>query len=296
MTVLFGEHFFLGKHFPFHIDRYTIRPDEHIAPHTHDFIELVFVVSGSAVHHMSGHRYQLKAGDVFVLEPNVYHSYRGDSTTEAVVYNVLFDPGLLRKELDALMQMSSFIHFFYFLPFMRRSASFIQYQPLQPDEKATIEAHLETIWGEYMGKREGYQLLIKTRWIECLVWLSRYMKADMHAEETSVSDREWIDSVRHFIEQHYQQNLTLTQISRISGMSVSAFTAKFKSATGSSLLDYKHEIQIRNACELLSDTNHKVLDVGHEVGFNDISFFNKIFRKHRGLTPREYRQKRLKGN
>lgn len=290
MTVYVGENFFRDPDFAFFIDRYTIVAGERIPSHTHDFVEFVFVVSGSAVHDMSGHRYEIRAGDVFVLEPDVYHSYTGSPGEDTVVFNVLFDPAFLEREMDALLQMPSFVHFFYFLPFIRKSgASFLPYQSLKPEEQANLESHLGMILEEYRACREGYQLLIKTRWIECLIWLSRYLGIEQKRKEPAVSDSEWIRSVRHFIEQHYKQNLTLKQFSQISGMSVSSLTAKFKRATGMSLFDYKHGVQIREACLLLADTDRKVLDVAHETGFHDISFFNKIFRKHVGVTPRQYR-------
>lgn len=293
--IMAGSDLFRDSGFPFHIDKYAIAPNYHIPPHTHDFIELVYVVSGSAEHDMPGHRYPLRPGDVFVLEPNVYHSYTGSPHEETVVYNVLFDPALLRAELDALLQMTTFAHFFYFTPFMRTNASFVPYHPLAPDEAKQIEQQLDGMHNEYNRQLEGYQLVVKTRFIECLVWLSRFLTNkrpdERRRERGHTTDLERMDAIRHFIEAHYKQNLTLAGVSHIAGMSVSSFTAKFREATGTSLLEYKQRVQIRRACELLADTDRKILDVALEVGFNDISFFNRIFRKHRGMTPREYRKR-----
>lgn len=289
-TIYKGDSFFKLDDFPFFIDRYTIQRGEDIPPHTHEFIELVFVVEGSSQHEMSGHSYQLKAGDVFVVEPNVCHSYLCEPDQSAVVYNVLFDASLLEREMEVLQQMPSFINFFYLAPFLRKSHSFVPYHPLKPAQKLQIQAHLQTILEEFHQQRDGYQLIIKTRLIECLVWLSRFHQEHVDAvQRPSVSDRAWMESIIHFVEQHYYQPLTLQQLSKLSGMSVSSFTAKFKEATGMSLLDYKHTVQIRQASTLLTTTDLKVLDIAHETGFGDISFFNRVFRKHTGFTPREYR-------
>ncbi|QHW33884.1 AraC family transcriptional regulator [Paenibacillus rhizovicinus] len=290
MTIFKGDMYFNLDDFPFYIDRYTIQKNEYIPPHTHDFIELVFVVEGSATHEMSGHTYQLAAGNVFVVEPNVYHSYACEPDKDTVVYNVLFDAGFLQREMEVLQRMPSFVDFFYLVPFLRKSHSFVPYHPLQPSQKVHIQAHLQTIYDEFIQRRDGYQLVIKTRLIECLVWLSRFHQENREADRRlGVGDRAWMDSIINFVDQHYYQPLTLQQLSRLSGMSVSSFTAKFKEAAGMSLLDYKHTVQIRQASTLLRTTDKKVLDIAHETGFGDISFFNRIFRKHTGYTPREFR-------
>ncbi|GGD51655.1 AraC family transcriptional regulator [Paenibacillus nasutitermitis] len=290
MTVYTGNDYFRDSRFPFYIDRAVISRNQPIPSHTHDFVELVFVVEGSAFHEMAGHQYRLATGDVFILEPHVYHSYLGSADEDTVVYNVLFDTAFLQKELEALQEIPAFIDFFYLMPFLRKSQSFIPYHPLQAAQKLQFQSHLQTIYDEYEQGRDGSQLIIKTRWIECLVWLSRYHQENRSAQRHVLSDRERILSIRNFVELNYKQPLTLIQLSRICGMSVSSFTAKFKENTGKSLMDYKHEVQIRHASALLLDTDTKILDVALETGFNDISFFNKTFRKHTGMTPREYRR------
>ncbi|RAP77649.1 AraC family transcriptional regulator [Paenibacillus montanisoli] len=292
MTIYKGANFFQQNDFPFHIHRYTIQKGEHIPSHTHDFVELVFVLEGSAIHEMTGHTYKLSAGDVFVLEPQVYHSYTCSQEQEVTVYNVLFDASFLQREMEVLQQMPSFVNFFYLVPFLRKSQSFVPFHPLQPSQKLQIQSHLQTIYDEYRQRREGYQLVIKTRWIECLVWLSRFHHENRKSMQSSaVSDKEWMDSIIHFVETHYYQPLTLQQLSQLCGMSISSFTAKFKETTGLSLLDYKHMVQIRHAAQLLRTSNSKVLDIALEVGFNDVSFFNRMFRKHIGQTPKEYRRR-----
>ena len=289
--VLRKEEFFRDDRFPFHITRYRIGRGEVIPSHTHDFVELVFVVEGDASHVMAGHTYRLRPGDVFVLEPSAYHSYIGSEHAETEVINVLFEPRFLKDELEVLMRLPSFVNFFYFLPFMRRNASFAPYQPLEGEAMERIRDHLTTIEEEYNGQREGYQLIVKTRWIECLVWLSRYLRVEEPSSPGAAEDEDWIRTARLFVEEHYAQPLSLAQISKLCGMSVSTFTAKFKEATGQSFLEYKQSVQIRHACALLADTGRKVLDIALETGFNDISFFNKVFRKHTGVSPSEYRRR-----
>jgi AraC-like DNA-binding protein/quercetin dioxygenase-like cupin family protein len=290
MNIFRGESYFKEDRFPFYIDRYVIGKEETVPLHSHDFVELVYVVSGSALHEMSGNRYPLSAGEVFILEPQAYHSYSGSETEETVVYNVLFDVEFLRNELDALKRMPSFVDFFYLAPFLRKTASFIPYSALKDTQNLLILDHLRTIHEEFVARKEGYQLIIKTRWIECLVLLGRFHQENLNARRRTLTDKERMESIRHFVDQNFREPLTLEQLSRICGMSVSSFTAKFRETMGVSLIDYKHELQVQRARSQLAETRNKILEIALEAGFNDISFFNKVFRKHTGLTPNEFRK------
>ncbi len=289
MTIYLGENYFENSKFPFYIDRCPIGENQIIPAHIHDFIELVYVISGNAIHEMSGNRYEIKSGDVFVIEPQIAHSYFGDGHEKSLVFNVLFNLELLGPEMRALQRLPAFIDFFYLAPFLRKDAGFIPYLHLEPLQMVQLEANLEAIFREYGEKSDGYQLVIKTRLLECLVLLSRFHHENEGRLSIETEDGARIQAIARFIEQHYDQPVTLSDLSRACGMSISSFTAKFKSVTGMTLLDYKHTVQIRKACALLENKQKKVLDVAHEVGFCDISFFNKLFKKYMGITPREFR-------
>ncbi|MFC4779512.1 helix-turn-helix domain-containing protein [Paenibacillus sp. GCM10023252] len=284
------SHFFDDEQFPFNIQRYTIQQGEVIPSHSHEFIELVYVISGKAAHEMEGHHYHITSGDVFVLEPHASHSYRGSDSDKTTVYNVLIDLSLLKEELRVLQRMPSFVEFFYLLPFLRNKASFIPYCQLHESQQPIILDHLQTIEEEFKSRREGYQLIIKTRLIECFVLLSRYHQENESARQRRVPAQEWLPFITHYVQRSFKEPMTLQQLCKISGMSLSSFTAKFKESTGLSFVDYKHTLQIQYACKLLEQSNMKIMAVGYESGFRDISFFNKVFLKHKGLTPKEYRR------
>jgi AraC-like DNA-binding protein/quercetin dioxygenase-like cupin family protein len=277
--------------FPFDIQRYTIGREHVIPSHTHDFYELVYVVSGSALHEMSGHTYQLRSGDVFVLEPDAYHRYQGSANDDTIVYNVLFETSFLHREIGSLLRLPSFIEFFYLSPFLRKSASFVPFIRLNEVQSLQILDNLQKIHKESTERQEGYRLVIKTRWIECLILLSRFHQNNLSGSHVELSDKERVESVRHLVEHNYRQSFSLEQLSRLCGMSVSSFTAKFREITSMSMLDYRQSVQIKHACDLLETTNKKVLDIALETGFNDISFFNKVFRRHTGLPPNGYRNR-----
>lgn len=290
MTMFKGSEYFSEAAFPFHIDKYTIARDQPIPSHTHDFVELVYVLEGSAQHEMAGLTYILHPGDVFVIEPNVYHSFRGASHVDCVVYNVLFERRLLDHELHALREIPAFLDFFYLAPFLRKTgfAAFHPYFKISRHQRPQFEQHLDTLLYESTIKETGYQLIVKTRLIECMVHLSRFFIAKTRTAEPT--EDQWIRSITSMLEQYYAQPFTLQQLSRFCGLSISSFTAKFKAHTGKTVIEYKHDLQIREACRLLSDTNRSLLEISQAAGFDDLSFFYRVFRKKHGMTPAQYRR------
>jgi AraC-like DNA-binding protein/mannose-6-phosphate isomerase-like protein (cupin superfamily) len=291
MTLYHSGQYFRESSFPFYLDRYTIGQNEIIPMHRHDFVELVYVLEGNALHELAGNRYTLNSGDVFVIEPDVYHSYVGSSERDTIVYNVLFQKSLLRQELRSLCRIPEFLDFFYIAPFLRKTAAFSPYLSLKGEAKLTLESHLQTLQQELKRKESGYQLIVKTRLIECLVVLSRYSGAQDSTANKGRSDSEWLDSITSMLEQHFDKPFTLEQLSKLCGMSVSSFAAKFKQHTGLTLVEYRHDLQIRHACKLLKETDRKIIDIAQESGMEDISFFYKVFRKKTGMTPSQYRKR-----
>ncbi|MFD0673757.1 helix-turn-helix domain-containing protein [Cohnella sp. GCM10027633] len=277
--------------FPFVVQRYNIRKGTEIPSHAHDFYELVYVVSGSATHEMADHRYALRPGDVFILEPHASHRYEASPHEDTIVYNVLFDTAFLQREIETLLRLPGFVDFFYLAPFHRASASFVPFIRLDELQSGLLLDSLKRMETELAERQAGYPLLVKNRWIECLIMLSRFHRDGTSGNRPELSDRERIESIRHLIETNYTRSFSLEQLSKLCGMSVSSFTAKFKDATGMSMLEYKQSVQIRHACRLLETTDDKVVAIALETGFDDISFFNRTFRKIKGRTPKDYRRR-----
>jgi AraC-like DNA-binding protein len=80
-----------------------------------------------------------------------------------------------------------------------------------------------------------------------------------------------------------------SEAAAIAGMTQSAFSRFFKKNTGANFIDYSRKLRIGRACKLLSDTRRPVTDICFEVGYANISNFNRHFRKERGVTPSQYK-------
>lgn len=99
-----------------------------------------------------------------------------------------------------------------------------------------------------------------------------------------------IEKAKQFIEQNLGQPLNLEDVSRQGGLSKYHFARKFKSATGLTFKNYLNGMRIERAKHLLEHRGMNVTDVFLAVGFNDHSYFNKVFRRFEGKCPSHYQR------
>lgn len=92
-----------------------------------------------------------------------------------------------------------------------------------------------------------------------------------------------------YIHANYAGRITVEQLAQLENLSVSRFNALFREAVGKPPMKYIIDLRLQNACSLLSITDMPVGRIGEHVGFSDVHFFSKLFKKHIGMTPSEYR-------
>lgn len=98
-----------------------------------------------------------------------------------------------------------------------------------------------------------------------------------------------IAKVCGYMEEHYSDNISLTDVATLIGMSDSAFSHFFKSKTNTTFIDYLNNLRIAQACQLLTETNQTVAEICYSCGFNNMSNFIRMFKKKKQYTPNEYR-------
>lgn len=109
-----------------------------------------------------------------------------------------------------------------------------------------------------------------------------------HIEERGESRR--IQKVKEYVTGNCDRDLTLTEIAGVAGMSPSSFSRFFKTATGKTLTSYILEIRLGVAARDLINTTNTVAEICYSSGFNNVSNFNRLFKRSKGITPKEFRQ------
>lgn len=105
------------------------------------------------------------------------------------------------------------------------------------------------------------------------------------------NDGQLIMKALDYIAAHYTENLSLQSVADSVHLSKSYFSLYFKKLTGRNFIDYLIELRVREAKRLLAQEDSRIYDVAKAAGFNDVKYFNRVFKKVTGLTPVEYREK-----
>ncbi|MBN2366083.1 MAG: helix-turn-helix domain-containing protein [Calditrichaeota bacterium] len=103
------------------------------------------------------------------------------------------------------------------------------------------------------------------------------------------NDQSRIDRVCTFINENYKNRLSLEATASIVNMSTTAFSRFFKKSTGKTFVNYVNELRIGWACKLLIESDMNIAEISYEVGFNNLSNFNRRFSERHHMNPREYR-------
>src|SRR5699024_2122410 len=99
-----------------------------------------------------------------------------------------------------------------------------------------------------------------------------------------------IAQAKEYIWTNYMKNITLDDLDAYIGFNPSYFSSIFKKETGTSFVEYLTIVRIEKAKELLKEVDLKIQDISVMVGYNDVKYFSRLFAKHTGLKPREYRR------
>lgn len=119
---------------------------------------------------------------------------------------------------------------------------------------------------------------------------ARTLSSSPFARIGTYSDSRRVQAIQQYINENYKQDIRLPVMAQMAGMSPVAFSRFFKMRTGKSLSDYIIDVRLGHAAAALVDTNTSVADVCFDCGFNNLSNFNRIFKKKKNCSPKEFRE------
>ena len=137
-------------------------------------------------------------------------------------------------------------------------------------------------------KTAGYELAIKGALLRFLSILIGQHGTPLPEDTT---DTRRLKTVLQLIEAEYATPLRIEDAAEACGCSQSHFMRWFKKMTGQGFTAYLNDHRLNLAAELLRITDATVLDIAGRVGFDNLSYFNRLFKRRYGMTPREYRSK-----
>jgi len=268
--------------FPFTIYPCTIPLDPPSVPlHWHKSMELVYVKKGCGQVQVGMTAQEAVGGDVFILPPGTLHALHGVPGSTMEYENIIFDLEFLgygAADVCASRYLVPLAAGRLALPSVLRAG-----QPEYADVIGCI-SEMEDLCGE---RGTGYELGIRAAVLKLLFLLLR-MESEQNAVDTPGMMR--LKVVLQQVEKDYAKPLTVSQAAENCGYSTSHFMRWFKQMTGCSFTTYLNEHRLAEAAYRLRESSDTILRIAGEVGFENLSNFNRQFKARYGVTPKEYRR------
>lgn len=244
--------------------------------HWHREFEVVRVLSGSLDLYLNNQKYTLRAGEICFIGSGVLH--RGEPN-EAVYECAVFDLNMLCRHGSGRITG-------YILPLLSEGA---EIQCIGGVSDALADA-VNGFFDCLSGERPYFELMAYGKASEMVCLLYRENKISIGEKHVPAGHRrQMITTLIAWIEEHYTERITLSRLARISGTSEKYLCRFFKEYTGKSTIDYVNGLRIERSCLKIAQENATITEAAFDSGFNDMSYFCKIFKKHKGMTPRKYR-------
>ncbi len=217
--------------------------------------------------------------DLVLIGPNTYHAWKADEASKSShVITIqfaenLFNMNLLNKKLMSPIK-NMFENSYRGIEFSEETKTIIKEKIL----KLSLTHGFDSILDFFSIL---YDLAISRN--------QKLLASSSFKSNFILPQNSRIKKVIKYLQNHYSDDISLTEVASSINMSDSAFSHFFKKRTNHSFSDYLIDIRIGHASRMLLETNDNISEICYKCGFNNLSNFNRLFKKKRGCTPREFR-------
>ncbi|MBQ8279032.1 MAG: helix-turn-helix transcriptional regulator [Roseburia sp.] len=256
----------------------------HVPLHWHDEMEFIYIKKGSGIVTVDFTQYVVDAGTIVLIIPGQLHSIEQLADCSMEYENIIFHPNILiSKTADACNTD-------FLLPLLNGKIAvptlFKPSDAFYTEVAACIDANDEI----RKTFPKGYQLFLKGQ-LFMLFYILIEKCSDTVVEQKDSKSLEKLKRILKYIENHYMHKITIADAAAEVSLSQSHFMKYFKNTMGTSFIDYLGEYRLTMASRLLLSSDSSILAISEEVGYDNLSYFNRTFKKRYGMTPSAYRKK-----
>jgi len=258
--------------------------------HFHSEFEIVYVLKSSGKRFVADSVEPFQEGDITLMGSYLPHFWKSDvpgntATSRVNAIVVQFHMDFFREEIN------SYPEFHRINELMKRAARGIHFSKTSGEKIGKMLKRLLKLDGlermlyfiklmDTMARTENYRILAS--------------KAYLLEEHKELNNR--LDKIMHFINTNYQRKISQEEVAAKIGMTTVAFCRYFKEKTGKGFIFFVNEMRIGYACKLLIENHLSISQICFECGFNNISNFNRMFKRQTSYTPGEYQQQFVKAS
>ena len=243
--------------------------------HCHEFVEIFYVVSGSAVHLLNGQKTTVANGDVYIIKPSDYHCFKSsDSTTNFIHRDICIS-------VEEYKAVCSFLELPTFDEMLNSNTTL--------HTKLNIEmiTFLENTFNSFTLdiNATSYNRLCRSITSSILLFMSN---SNSHFNRTALPS--WIQDILDLLRSPYLYNMSVSEITKDIPYTKQHICNTFKKYMGQSITEYFLQQRLNYAKYLLLSTTDPISSIATTTGFNNTSFFYRSFKKQFNVTPSELRK------
>lgn len=242
--------------------------DWHSVPHTHNHVELFYIVGGKGQFLIEDQLYPVNANHLVIINPNVTHT-EVSLNAQPLEYIVLGIEGIELAISDNSNGRFCILDHF---------------------ESVEIHSCLRNILREMEIKSTGYEDVCQAFMEILIIRLMRNTDLAVPTEPTVNTGNKQCASVRRYIDLHFKEPLNLDQLADEAHMNKYHLSHTFKREYGISPINYMINKRLDESKYLLAETDLSMSQIAQLLGFSSLSYFSQVFRRTQSVTPMEYRQ------
>jgi len=237
--------------------------------HYHDYYELYYLEYGERYHMIDDKIYSINSGEFVIFSPHTMHHSYGDNEVKFKRIVLYFTPEAVNTSniIDILGKNTGVYR-------------------IEKKYSQRILQLLNEILGEQEEVHDSYSdSAIQALLNLLLVKIVRYAKEEKECEKESR-----ITNILHYIHENYMEPIRLENLAAKCFISPYYLCREFKKNTNNTIIQYINNVRIINAQRLLMETDKKVTEISKQVGFSNVTHFERIFKSITGITPSKYRK------
>lgn len=264
---------------------FGIRSDTNPYPfpeHTHDYIEIVFMYKGTKTNLVNGETVVLNQGDILFLSQNCRHENLASTAYDAAV-NFIVLPQFFERVLELLGPEETKLQRFIVqcLRGDMRKASYLHFKIGEITPVYNLVDNL--IWNYVYNTPNQYSIAETTMGLLFMQLLNHIDSISYNGDDSGL-----IFHVLNYIEAHFADG-SLKDLSELLYYDFNALSRQIKRLSGKTYTELVQEKRLAQACFMLTSTDFDIEEISRLVGYENISYFHRLFRDNYGTSPKKYR-------